>query len=119
MLYRNLFCRPHQVKIQSVYASPEVQIGFHPDAGASYYLSRLPGYLGEYLALTGEKLNGTEMMACCLATHYSLKEKLPWIEERLGKLITDDRSVIENSHAQYGTLVYPDEGSLLHRLETI
>lgn len=30
-----------------VLAHPEVQIGFHPDAGASYYLSRLPGYLGE------------------------------------------------------------------------
>ncbi|XP_073301682.1 small ribosomal subunit protein mS47 [Primulina huaijiensis] len=104
---------------KTVFASPEVQIGFHPDAGASYYLSRLPGYLGEYLALTGEKLNGTEMMACGLATHYSLKEKLPWIEERLGKLITDDRSVIENSLSQYGTLVYPDERSQLHRLETI
>ncbi|KZV28327.1 3-hydroxyisobutyryl-CoA hydrolase-like protein 2, mitochondrial-like [Dorcoceras hygrometricum] len=104
---------------KTVFASPEVQIGFHPDAGSSYYLSRLPGYLGEYLALTGEKLNGTEMMACGLATHYSLKEKLPWIEERLGKLITDDRSVIENSLSQYGTLVYPEERSLLHRLETI
>lgn len=31
-------------------------------------------YSGEYLALTGEKLNGAEMMACGLATHYSLKE---------------------------------------------
>jgi 3-hydroxyisobutyryl-CoA hydrolase len=32
---------------KTVLAHPEVQIGFHPDAGASYYLSRLPGYLGE------------------------------------------------------------------------
>ncbi|KAI3454011.1 hypothetical protein Pfo_010674 [Paulownia fortunei] len=104
---------------RTVFSAPEVQIGFHPDAGASYYLSRLPGYLGEYLALTGEKLNGVEMMACGLATHYSLKEKLPWIEERLGNLITDDRSVIENSLAQYGSLVYPDERSVLHEIETI
>jgi len=29
-------------------------------------------YVGEYLALTGEKLNGVEMVACGLATHYSL-----------------------------------------------
>ncbi|KAL0284489.1 UNVERIFIED_CONTAM: 3-hydroxyisobutyryl-CoA hydrolase-like protein 2, mitochondrial [Sesamum angustifolium] len=102
-----------------VFSSPEVQTGFHPDAGASYYLSRLPGYLGEYLALTGEKLNGVEMMACGLATHYSPKEKLPWIEERLGNLITDDRSVIETSLAQYGSLVYPDSRSVLHEIETI
>jgi hypothetical protein len=29
-------------------------------------------YAGEYLALTGDKLNGVEMIACRLATHYSL-----------------------------------------------
>ncbi|KAG8381906.1 hypothetical protein BUALT_Bualt05G0021500 [Buddleja alternifolia] len=104
---------------KTVFSTPEVQIGFHPDAGASYYLSRLPGYLGEYLALTGEKLNGAEMMACGLATHFSMKEKLPWIEERVGSLITDDRLIIENSLAQYGSLVYPDAGSVLHEIETI
>ncbi|KAL7150676.1 hypothetical protein ABFS83_05G130300 [Erythranthe nasuta] len=104
---------------KTVFSSPEVQMGFHPDVGASYYLSRLPGYLGEYLALTGEKINGAEMMACGLATHYSLKEKLPWIEERLGSLITDDRSVIESSLAQYGSLVYPDGTSVLHEIKKI
>lgn len=34
-------------KSLQVYSNPEAQIGFHPDAGASYYLSRLPGYLGK------------------------------------------------------------------------
>ncbi|KAK4724896.1 hypothetical protein R3W88_027675 [Solanum pinnatisectum] len=104
---------------RTIYSNPEAQIGFHPDAGASYYLSRLPGYLGEYLALTGEKLNGVEMIACGLATHYSHNERLPWIEERLGKLITDDRLVIENSIAQYGDIVYPDTRSVLHKFEKI
>lgn len=104
---------------KTVLSYPEVQIGYHPDGGASYYLSRLPGYLGEYLALTGEKLSGADMVACGLATHYSIKDKLPWIEERLGGLITDDRSVIETSLDQYGSLVYPDERSVLHEIETI
>ncbi|RVW23514.1 3-hydroxyisobutyryl-CoA hydrolase-like protein 2, mitochondrial [Vitis vinifera] len=104
---------------QQVFATPETQMGFHPDAGASFYLSRLPGYLGEYLALTGEKLNGVEMIACGLATHYSLTARLPLIEERLGKLITDDPSVIESSLEQYGDLVYPDKRSVLHKIETI
>lgn len=48
---------------KTVFATPETLIGFHPDAGASFYLSHLPGHLGEYLALTGEKLNGVEMIA--------------------------------------------------------
>lgn len=29
-----------------VFATPETLIGFHPDAGASFYLSHLPGHLG-------------------------------------------------------------------------
>ncbi|WVY89558.1 hypothetical protein V8G54_035072 [Vigna mungo] len=91
------------------------QIGFHPDAGASYILSRLPGYLGEYLALTGDKLNGVEMIACGLATHYSLNARLTLLEEQLGKLTTDEPSVVEASLAQYGDIVYPDKGSVLHR----
>ncbi|XP_057426993.1 3-hydroxyisobutyryl-CoA hydrolase-like protein 2, mitochondrial [Lotus japonicus] len=101
------------------FSHPEAQIGFHPDAGASYFLSRLPGYLGEYLALTGDKLNGVEMIACRLATHYSLNARLPLLEERLGKLITDDPSVVEASLAQYGDLVYPDGSSVLHKTDTI
>uniref|UniRef100_A0A2P2K940 3-hydroxyisobutyryl-CoA hydrolase n=1 Tax=Rhizophora mucronata TaxID=61149 RepID=A0A2P2K940_RHIMU len=74
---------------------------------------------GEYLALTGDKLNGIEMISCGLATHYSLNARLPWIEERLVKLTTDDPNVVENSLAQYGDLVYPDKRSVLHKIETI
>ncbi|KAJ0031491.1 hypothetical protein Pint_12507 [Pistacia integerrima] len=104
---------------KTVLAHPETQLGFHPDAGASFYLSRLPGYLGEYLALTGEKLNGIEMIASGLATHYILNARLALIEDRVGKLNTDVPSVIENSLAQYGDLVYPDRESVLHKIETI
>ncbi|KAH1093944.1 hypothetical protein AAZX31_14G101100 [Glycine max] len=104
---------------KTIFSHPETQIGFHPDAGASYILSRLPGYLGEYLALTGDKLNGVEMIACRLATHYSLNARLALLEERLGKLITDEPSVVEASLAQYGDLVYPDRSSVLHRIDTI
>ncbi|MFS7925754.1 putative 3-hydroxyisobutyryl-CoA hydrolase [Helianthus anomalus] len=56
---------------KTVYATPETLIGLHPDAGASFHLSHLPGYLGEYLGLTGDRLNGVEMIACGLATHYA------------------------------------------------
>ncbi|XP_061364517.1 small ribosomal subunit protein mS47 [Gastrolobium bilobum] len=104
---------------KTIFSHPEAQIGFHPDAGASYLLSHLPGHLGEYLALTGDKLNGVEMIACRLATHYSLNARLAWLEERLGKLITDDPSVVESSLAQYGDLVYPDRSSVLHKIDTI
>ncbi|XP_052622693.1 3-hydroxyisobutyryl-CoA hydrolase-like protein 2, mitochondrial [Lactuca sativa] len=85
-------------------------MGFHPDAWASFYLSHLPGYLGEFLALTGEKLNGAELVACGIATHYSLSG----VCKRLGQLMTDDPSIISGSLAQYGDLVYVDKTSVLH-----
>ncbi|XP_058222831.1 3-hydroxyisobutyryl-CoA hydrolase-like protein 1, mitochondrial isoform X5 [Rhododendron vialii] len=107
------YLKPH------VFATPETLIGFHPDAGASFYLSHLPGYLGEYLALTGDKLNGVEMIGCGLATHYSLSARLPLLEEQLGKLVTDDPSVIETSLGTYSDVVYPDSTSVLHRIETL
>ncbi|XWS35636.1 hypothetical protein CRYUN_Cryun20dG0013900 [Craigia yunnanensis] len=104
---------------RTVFATPETQIGFHPDAGASFYLSHLPGHLGEYLGLTGEKLSGAEMISCGLATHYSHTEKLPLIEKELGNLVTDDPSVIESSLEKYSDVAYPEKISALHRIEVL
>ncbi|BBG97351.1 ATP-dependent caseinolytic protease/crotonase family protein [Prunus dulcis] len=86
---------------KTVFATPETLIGFHPDAGASFYLSHLPGHLGEFVALTGERLNGLDMIASGLATHYLHSSRLPLIEEELGKIVTDDPSVIEASLDKY------------------
>ncbi|XP_054784054.1 3-hydroxyisobutyryl-CoA hydrolase-like protein 1, mitochondrial [Prosopis cineraria] len=104
---------------KTIFATPETLIGFHPDAGASFYLSHLPGHLGEYLGLTGEKLNGVEMINCGLATHYTLSARLPLLEEQLGKLVTDDPSVIETTLEKYGDLVRPDSRTALQRIEII
>ncbi|KAJ0736853.1 putative 3-hydroxyisobutyryl-CoA hydrolase [Helianthus annuus] len=54
----------------TVFAMPETALGLFPDVGASYYLSRLPGFFGEYVGLTGARLDGAEMLACGLATHF-------------------------------------------------
>ncbi|XP_050282278.1 3-hydroxyisobutyryl-CoA hydrolase-like protein 2, mitochondrial isoform X5 [Quercus robur] len=75
--------------------------------------------LGEYLGLTGQKLNGAEMISCGLATHYAHSSKLALIEEQLGKLDTDDPSVIETSLEKYSDLVYLDNISVLHRIEIL
>jgi enoyl-CoA hydratase/carnithine racemase len=51
-------------------AMPEVAIGFFPDVGGSYFLSRLPGVLGRYLALTGLKINAADALYTQLADVY-------------------------------------------------
>ncbi|KAL7610148.1 hypothetical protein Lser_V15G14181 [Lactuca serriola] len=104
---------------KTVFAIPETLIGYHPDAGASFYISRLPGYLGEYLALTGARLSGVEMVACGLATHYSQSTNVPLIEEHLRNLITDDPSIIETSLSNFSDLHYPNNSSVIRRIEML
>src|SRR5437764_2757914 len=51
------------------FAMPEVGIGFFPDVGATWFLPRLPGELGTYCALTGERLDAADGLGCGIATH--------------------------------------------------
>jgi len=51
-------------------AMPEVAIGFFPDVGGSYFLSRLPGALGIYLALTGVQIRAADALYSQLADVY-------------------------------------------------
>ena len=52
-----------------LFAMPEVGIGFFPDVGATYALPRLPGQMGRYIALTGERIKRPDAMVLGLATH--------------------------------------------------
>ncbi|GAB3037565.1 3-hydroxyisobutyryl-CoA hydrolase [Mycobacterium bourgelatii] len=51
-------------------AMPEVGIGFIPDVGGTYLLSRAPGKLGLHAALTGAPFNGADAIALGFADHY-------------------------------------------------
>ncbi|HKD46538.1 MAG TPA: enoyl-CoA hydratase/isomerase family protein [Rhizomicrobium sp.] len=52
-----------------VFAMPETGIGFVPDIGASYFLSRCPGQTGMYLGLTGARIGLGDALALGLMTH--------------------------------------------------
>jgi enoyl-CoA hydratase len=55
---------------RSMVAMPEVGIGFFPDVGASFPLSRAPGCIGAYLALTGNRIGAADAIYSGLAdTH--------------------------------------------------
>jgi len=51
------------------FAMPEVGIGFFPDVGATWFLPRMPGELGTYCGLTGERFGSADAVAAGLATH--------------------------------------------------
>jgi enoyl-CoA hydratase/carnithine racemase len=67
-------------------AMPEVAIGFFPDVGASYFLSRLAGSLGPYLALTGVQIRAADALYAGLADVYLPRASVDLVESELAAL---------------------------------
>ena len=59
------------------FAMPETGIGLFPDVGGGWYLSRLAGRVGHYLALTGARIDGADCLAVGLASRYLPSASLP------------------------------------------
>lgn len=103
----------------TVFAMPETALGLFPDVGASYFLSRLPGFFGEYVGLTGYRLDGAEMLACGLATHFVPLEKLSVLEEALCKVNTSDPRIVSAIIDKFSQQPLLKEKSSYHRLNEI
>ena len=65
-------------------AMPETNIGLFPDVGGGFFLSRCPGHVGEYLALTGEVINADDAIAYGLADVKLESASLPVLWAELG-----------------------------------
>lgn len=65
------------------FAMPEVGIGFFPDVGATYALPKLPGELGAFIAVTGDRINQAEAHALGLVTHAAPTAEFGAIRDRL------------------------------------
>lgn len=105
-------CRWRVATEATRFAMPETGIGLFPDVGGGWFLSRLPGRIGQFLALTGHRLDGAEVHALGLATHY-----LPAaaVAEAKAAIVADPQG-IEATLDRLG--VAPPEAKLLaHRAE--
>lgn len=80
---------------RTVFAMPETTIGFFPDVGASFFLPRMPGAVGKYLAMTSEQLKGPNVFYAGIATHYLHSTTLPLLETRLSELRFKDFDSLE------------------------
>jgi enoyl-CoA hydratase len=65
------------------FAMPEVGIGFFPDVGATWFLPRMPGELGTYCALTGERFKADDACTAGIATHRVPTARFPELLEGL------------------------------------
>jgi enoyl-CoA hydratase len=114
-------CRYRVATENTRLAMPETAIGLFPDVGGGWYLSRLPGRVGQYLALTGARLDGAECRHLGLATHYipslaldDLKARLASEPERIEILLeesdaTPPRAGIAEHKAEIDRLFAADD----------
>ncbi|KAK9822375.1 hypothetical protein WJX81_004093 [Elliptochloris bilobata] len=107
---------------RTLFAMPECGIGLFPDVGACHFLPRLPGALGIYLALTGARLKGAEVLDAQIATHYVRSARLGDLEQRLqgmGARARDAGAVKGLLDAFQDEEPPPVEGALLARLPAL
>lgn len=71
---------------RTMLAMPEVGIGLFPDVGGTYFLPRLPGRLGLFLALTGWRLKAADAIYCGLATDYVASDRMNALAEAFTEL---------------------------------
>jgi len=74
---------------RTTFAMPETGIGLFPDVGGGWFLPRLRGELGTWLATTGARLKGVDVAAARIATHFLPSELVPNLKRQL---ITADYS---------------------------
>ncbi|KAI9649113.1 3-hydroxyisobutyryl-CoA hydrolase [Ciborinia camelliae] len=105
---------------RTVFAMPETTIGFFPDVGASFFLPRMAGSVGTYLALTSERLKGVNAFYSGIATHYIHSTSLPALEKRLAELRFKDfenlqqrTQLINSTIEEYCTGLPHDEPMLI------
>ncbi|TIA89538.1 hypothetical protein E3P99_01992 [Wallemia hederae] len=89
----------------TVFSFPETRLGYAPDVGASYYLSRLDGQLGTYLSLTGQSISGSDLYHLGISTHHVSPSLFPALLGRLSDLSTpvtgaDVSSVVDEFTSQ-------------------
>ncbi|MEO1552500.1 MAG: enoyl-CoA hydratase/isomerase family protein [Pseudomonadota bacterium] len=68
---------------RTLFAMPETGIGLFPDVGGGWFLPRLQGELGTWLALTGARLKGTDVAAAGVATHFLPSELIPNLKKQI------------------------------------
>ncbi len=84
----------HRVADEStMFAMPETGIGLFPDVGGSYFLPRLPGETGMYLALTGARLKSADAVNSGVATHFVPAANTDVLIERLAASEAPDAAI--------------------------
>lgn len=86
---------------RTVFAMPEVFIGFYPNVGANYFLVQLPNLVGLFLGLTGKRLIGSDIINLGLTKNYVNSGDIQRLEDALINLESANYESVSNTIAKF------------------
>lgn len=96
---------PADVRIateRTTYAMPETGIGLFPDVGGGWFLPRLPGQTGVWLALTGARLKAADTVALGIHTHFVPSDRIEALKSALMAHPAEPRTIADTLAADPG-----------------
>ena len=107
----------------TLFAMPETAIGLFPDVSGTHWLSKLPNSYGDYIGLTGARLQSYDLVHSGIATHFVKQALLPDLENALADVGPPSlahakvRDILEDFSSRSGK---PDSSkSVLHKLDSV
>ena len=87
---------------RTLFAMPETGIGLIPDVGGTHALSRLPGEIGTWLALTGARLRAADCLYAGIATHFVPVDRLGVLGDLLNENPEPIGDILATLHGDAG-----------------
>lgn len=100
---------------KTLFAMPEVSIGFFPDVGGTHMLSRFPGESGAYVAMTGGRLKWADCLHVGFLTHTVPSARMGELLEALC-VVDDPAPVLAAFHTDPGPAPLVDRRGAIDRL---
>ena len=110
---------PADVRIateRTTYAMPETGIGLFPDVGGGWFLPRLPGQTGVWLALTGARLKAADTVALGIHTHFTPSDQAEALKAALIADLADPKAVADRFVADPGPAPLNEHRDAIDRL---
>jgi len=112
-------CNHRIVTEKTRISMPEVTIALFPDVGGSYFLNKMPGLCGRFLALTAASINAADSLYTGLADYFishqqknALVDALQQMQWRGDKVVDDEAIAVAASALQECSLAHMPPGNL-------
>ncbi|MDD9797777.1 MAG: enoyl-CoA hydratase/isomerase family protein [Alphaproteobacteria bacterium] len=79
----------------TLFAMPETSIGLMPDVGGGWFLPRLPGQIGMWLALTGSRLKAADCLSIGLVTHFAESAQLADLQAEIQTALAQNQALTD------------------------